>query len=162
LCRRNETYGIARRIFAELFVWPLLIYQDCPQPVPAREAALTAEHFDEAYDLASKLLLENESTNISTFDVSSRLAMRFITISALLLGGNTGQGKSSLKELVRYHKLAEPNLKRDWNCTGTRHFIEGRAMNGVSKEIILDLIRLLGQPPEIKIRRIEKLASTLR
>ena len=33
MCRRNEIYGIARRIFPQLFVWPLLIYQDCPQPI---------------------------------------------------------------------------------------------------------------------------------
>jgi tetratricopeptide (TPR) repeat protein len=126
------------------------------------EAALTSGRLAEAYDLATKLLAENENTDASKFDASERCAMRFITISALLLQGETAQAKVKLEEFIKYYKSVAPSLERRWDYSGTQHFIAGQAKDGASKRIILDLIKLLQIQPQIRIERIEESVSTLR
>jgi tetratricopeptide (TPR) repeat protein len=112
------------------------------------EAALSSGRFQEAYDLATKLLAENENTDASTFEGSERCAMRLIAISALLLQGNTAQAKPKLEEFIKYYKSVAHGLDRNWNYSGTQHFIANRAMEGASKRIILDLIKLLQPQPQ--------------
>jgi tetratricopeptide (TPR) repeat protein len=113
------------------------------------EAALTSDRLQEAYDLASKLLARNENTDTNTFDVSDRCAARFVAISALLLQGNTARAQLKLEEFVKYYKSAAPGLERHWDYSGTQHFVASRPMDGASKRIILDLIKLLQPLPQI-------------
>jgi tetratricopeptide (TPR) repeat protein len=125
------------------------------------ETALTSGRFPEAYDLATKLLAENENTDAKTFEASERCAMRFIAISALLMQGNRAQARFKLEEFIKYYESAAPGLERNWNYSGTQHFIAGRAMDGGSKRILLDLIKLLQSQPQVRIERIEELLSTI-
>ena len=126
------------------------------------EAALTAGRFAEAYDLATKLVVDNENTDANTFDVSQRCAVRFITISALLLQGEGPQAKLKLEEFIKYYKSVAPDFERTWDYSGTQYYIAGHAMDGASKRVIVDLIKLLQKQPQIRIERIEALVSTLK
>jgi len=125
------------------------------------EAALTSGRFQEAYDLASKLLAKNENTDTNTFSVDERCAVRLIGISALLLQGYTTRAKQRLEEFITYFRSAANGLERQWDYSGTRNFVAQRAMDGPSKRIILNLIKLLQVRPQVRIERIEELVSTL-
>lgn len=125
------------------------------------EASLTAGHFQEAFDLASQLLVQNEKTDTNTFEVSERCAMRFIAISSLLLLKHKAQAKTPLEEFIAYYQANEPAFKRDWEYTGTQHYIASRKMDAASQRIILALIELLQVKPQIGIEGVEKLVPTL-
>jgi tetratricopeptide (TPR) repeat protein len=126
------------------------------------EAALTSGRFSEAYTVASKLLADDQSRGLVALDVSEKCAVRFVAISALLLGRNTVQAKLELEEFIAYYKSAESGLRRQWDYSGTQHFIAGRTMDNASKKIILDLIGLLQERPVTTIQQIEPLVQTLR
>jgi len=125
------------------------------------EAALTAGRFPEAYELATKVLLESQNAAARIFGASQRCAVRLIAISALLLQQDTAQAKLRLEEFIQYYKSVAPGLERRWDYAGTQHFIAGWSMDGSSKRVILDLIKLLQAQSQVKIERIEKLVATL-
>ncbi len=126
------------------------------------EAALTSDRLPEAIAPAGKLLADNENTDTNRFNVSDRCTARFIMITALLLQGNTAEAKPKLEEFVAYYKSTQHGLKRQWNYSGTQHFVAGHAMDETSKKIILDLIKLLQQRPTISIQGIERLVPLLK
>lgn len=126
------------------------------------EAALTSGHLQEADSRASKLLADHETADYSHFDVSDRCAARFIVISALLLEGNKAQAKSRLEDFINFYKSAAPAFEREWDYSGTEHYIVNWRMDSASKKIILDLIKLLQPRPQMKIDDIEQAVSNLK
>ena len=125
------------------------------------EAALTAGKFEEAYNLATRLLAQYEKADNNNFEVSERCAMRFIAISALLLQNQRAQAGERLVEFITYYKANEATLSRDWEYTGTEHYIANRKMDASSRRIMLALIDLLQREPRTGIDAIEKLLPTL-
>ena len=125
------------------------------------EAALSAGQFDEAYKIARRLLTEYEKTDNNDFEVSERCAMRFIAISALLLQDQKSRAREQLEDFIAYYKANETRLTRDWEYTGTQHYIANRKMDASSRRIMLALIQLLQRDPTIGIDAIEKLVPTL-
>ena len=126
------------------------------------EAALTSGRFDEANDLAGKILAETADKDEKEFSVSSRLSMRFVVIAALLLKGRTAEVKTKLDEFVAYARSVGPKYDRTWNYGGTLHYMQGRAMDRTSKDLILGLLKFLDRPPHLTIDRIQELGSALR
>lgn len=124
------------------------------------EAALTAGRFEEAQNLASKLLAAEQDAK--TLDTSENLAMRFVVISALLLQGKPGQAKPQLEEFVSYYKRIGADFKNDWNYSGTRNFITHSVIEKSSKNVMLQLADLLEQRPQANISQIEKSIFVLR
>jgi tetratricopeptide (TPR) repeat protein len=148
-------------------------YQECrkavdlePKEIDYRmnltEAALTAGHFQEASNLAGKLLGGDVGAGARQLDVSEQLSMRFITISALLLQRRMTEARTKLLEFVAYYKSVPPDFERNWDYTGDLHFIGDRSMDRASKSIILNLIQLMDNPPKSTIQNTEKLISALR
>jgi tetratricopeptide (TPR) repeat protein len=125
------------------------------------EAALTSGRLQEALDRAAKMLADNENTDVNKFEISERMSMRLIAISALLLQHHSEEARAKLREFISYYKAAPPNFERNWSYAGTRHFIEGSAMDGNAKRMVLSLIQLLEQPPKTTIERIEGMVLTL-
>lgn len=125
------------------------------------EATLTSGRFQEAFDLATKILSDNEKADVKKFEISERMSMRFIAIAALLLQNRSQEARAQLQEFVSYYKSVPPNFERSWSYAGTRHFIESATMSAPSKKLVLSLIQLLQQSPKSTIGHIEGMIPTL-
>lgn len=126
------------------------------------EAALSSGRYKEAYDLATKLRAANEQQGATTWDASDRLAVRLIAVSALLLEPNRRQAKAEAEEFVKYYESVAPSFKQHWVYSGTQHFIATKAMDSTSKSLILELIKLIQQPPGTTADRVQELISHLK
>lgn len=125
------------------------------------EAALTAGHFEQAYQLATQLLAQNEKTDTNTFEVSERCAMRLIAISALMLQNQQATAKAPLEKFIAYYKANENALRRNWEYAGTQHYIASHKIDAASRRLMLSLIELLQLEPKVGIDAIEELLPNL-
>ena len=72
--------------------------------------------------------------------------MRFVMIASLVLQERADEAKEDLTEFVSVYRSLVRDYKAGWSYLGTRHFIEGHAMDEARKKLLLRLIDILETP----------------
>lgn len=125
------------------------------------EAAFTADHFKEAYDIASKTLADHEKDALKQFDVSGRMTARFYIIASLLMQGQTAEAKAKLDEFAEYYKSVDPKFSRHWIYDGTQRYVAGKNIAPEIKDLLEALMKLLDEKPKMTLPQVQQIASKL-
>ncbi|MCX6578670.1 MAG: tetratricopeptide repeat protein [Candidatus Aminicenantes bacterium] len=105
------------------------------------ESYLITERFDNAMELAQKVLKEKD---ISQDQI---LAMKSIVVSSLFFQGNQAQALKELQKLIMVYRGLSAEHKRDWNYSPTKKFItQTQSLNQPTRSLLLKMIELLEAP----------------
>ena len=107
------------------------------------EANLATERFEEAGELAKKVLAQSEALRL---DVNEQLSMGFVIISSHVLQGNTAEAFDGLGKFINYYRSVADKYKPIWSYDGTKHFIKTRSMDENQRNLLLKLIHILEVP----------------
>ncbi|MGD2086331.1 MAG: tetratricopeptide repeat protein [Candidatus Aminicenantes bacterium] len=119
-------------------------------------AFLIAGHFNDAFSTANDLLKEKD---ISTYQV---LAMRFITICALVFQGKPSETANQLKDFINYYKSIPGEYERGWKYDAIKTFItQYKKLPPKQKNLLLQIIALLESPKEEGDKQLKELESSM-
>jgi len=104
------------------------------------EACLTAQRFPEAMDAVNDLI----GTGIISRDLSDsdKVAMMFVKVAALSLGGRSDEGKAAAQDMMSYLS-GLGNFKQTWDYAGTRHFLSHYDHNKGQTDKLLQLLKVV-------------------
>lgn len=126
------------------------------------EAAFTADHFKESFDMFSKILADHEKDSVKDFDASNRLTARFYIIASLLMQGDIAGAKTSLDEFAAYYASLDPKFKRHWIYDGTKRYVAGKQIDPATKTVLLTLMKLLDEKPTATLAQVQQAAAQLK
>jgi len=119
------------------------------------ESNLTTGRFDKAFELANETL-KNQSISVAT-----KLSMKYIEISSLLLNDDWAKSFAELGEFITYYRAIPKDYERSWQYSGSKNYINNSKLTASEKELILTLIDILESPKEEADEKLNELEASL-
>lgn len=119
-------------------------------------AYLIAGHFNDAFAQANNLLKEKDIL------IDDILAIRFVSICALVFQEKQLEAAEQLKNFTKYYESISGEYERDWRYSEIKDFIiKNKKLPQKQRELLLQLVDLLESPKKQGDKKLQELETSI-